>query len=351
MEREMRWRSPNTKSRLKRLIPAALLAFLLVVPRPAFGQPGFFFQYGQSAGVWKILSDVKGASGNLSLINDILNKNYGNYETAFARLGSEMDILHPQPTYLHTVGLGISLEAAGLGLIQNPVVPELQAAALAVALMRLSTKGDLGARWALETALVGGWGIERRLSAVSTDLIERIPFQKENVRLFGFDLGLRKAWKIENGWWLAGVAWKATFYKGLSGQTSVALDRKLRNDTHAWEGRLDYSKNRWNLHGILGSHPLPIDLLPRVWDRAANSAPWRELGAMSGAGITRRWLLGSASSLDALGGFYAGYLGGVLTWSLSQASKVQLATFGIENSSAYRTLGRRVYSLSAFFGF
>ena len=246
---------------------------------------------------------------------------------------------------------GISVDAAALGLVQNPVVPELVAAATAVTIARVSVAAEPAEGWSYEAALLYGWGIERRLSAVSTDLIESIPFQKGEVRLWGLDLAAAKEWKRPEKRFGLGAAWKGTKYNGIEAQTSVALDRQLRSFTQWWEGRADYTWGEWNVHGIVGSHPLPENILPRVWDRVANTNAWRELGAMSGAGAAWRKQLGAAASVSLTGGFYAGYLGFALRWAPSARTHIDLSSFGIENSSAYRTFGQRVYCLASDWGF
>ncbi len=328
-----------------------LIALFAALPVPANAESGFFLRYGQSEKVWTVVEEVEGAKSDVSKINRILNENYGTYQTAFTRLGSDFDLAQPRRRGLERIRLTLSAEAAALGLVQNSVVPELLAAATAVGIVRLSWDSRFAETWFYEGALLAGWGIERRLSAVSTDLIEKVPFQKANVALFGADLKIRRDWRVDENFLSGRGGWKGTFYRGMGGQTSVALDRRLRSTTHAWELRGDITRKNWNLHGIFGSHPLPTDLLPRVWDRVANTNAWRELGAMSGAGLERAFPVGAASKLSLLAGFYGGYLGAEFRWYLSARTHFDLATYGIENSSAYRTLGQRVYSFATYLSF
>ena len=98
-------------------------------------------------------------------------------------------------------------------------------------------------------------------------------------------------------------------------------------------------------HAILGTHPLPEKLLPRIWNRAANTNFSRELGAMSGAGISFFHNI-ERHSLVASVGLYAGYIGGEIKWKLGR-SELKIMSYEIENSSAYKTLGRRTYSAMA----
>lgn len=323
----------------------ALFGAWLLLATQAHAEGGVFLNYGQSNHLWKVQSDVKNAHNDLFQINRILNENFGNYETGFARIGGDFVLARLERPWAKRVRMAISVDAAALGLVQNPVLPELVAAATAVVMDRVAIEGEPGAGFSYEAALVGGYGIERRLSAVSTDLIESIPFQKDYVRLVGVDLAVAKEWHRANDHVALRVAWKGTDYFGLDAVTSVALDRRLRSFTQWWEGRADYGWGPFGVHGILGSHPLPVDLLPRIWDRVANTNAWRELGAMSGAGLSY-----SPERLEVIGGLYAGYLGGLLRWKAGAHSFLDISSFGIENSSAYRTLGQRVYAANLRFG-
>jgi len=330
-----------------------LLACIAGMPISATAGPGLILEYGQSSKVWPVLYEVQTARGDLQKINRILNENFGTYQTTFARFGSDFDVHGFQGLYLNKIKLSIVAEAAALGLVQNPVLPELLASLIAVGLVRVSFHGFLSVdrSWVYESALVGGHGVERRLSAVSTDLIEKIPFQKANVWLAGIDLLGKKIWnrkkdKIE----IKGEV-RGTHYNGLEGQTSVSLDRKLRKGTYQWDIRIDYAREWWGLHGILGSHPLPTELLPRVWDRVANTTPWRELGAMSGFGARAKYGLGAKSKMVLLGGFYAGYIGGELQLHTGARTNFRFASYKIENSSAYRSLGQRVYVFLSYISF
>lgn len=324
----------------------AIFAVLGLYSSSARADGGFFLEYGQSPGVWKVYNDVKAAEKDLFKINQILNENFGKYETAFARVGSDFDVAHPNRNWARDVHASLSVEAAALGLAQNPVVPELVAAASAVAVGRMALRGEPAPGWKYEAAGAFGWGIERRLSAISTDLIESIPFQRDQVRLWGADLSASREWRTQGSSWLLRGAWRGTRYYGLEAKTSVALDRRLRDFTQWWEARADYARGGWGAHGIFGSRPLPYDLLPRVWDRVANTNSWRELGAMSGIGVA--W---THSFFAVSGGLYAGYLGATLSWLPGRRTAVRLSTYGIENSSAYRTFGQRIYSLASYIAF
>jgi hypothetical protein len=326
------------------IIGSALAAWLLLATS-AHAEGNVFLSYGQSNHLWKVQSDVKDAHNDLFKINTILNDNFGNFETGFARIGGDFVLARPDRSWAKRVRMTVSVEAAALGLVQNPVVPELVAAATAVEMDRVAVEGEPGPGWTYEAALVGGYGLERRLSAVSTDLIESIPFQKGNVRLVGVDLAAAKEWLRTDDRYALRAGWKGTDYFGIDAVTSVALDRHLRSFTHWWEGRADFSRGAFGVHGILGSHPLPVELLPRIWDRVANTNAWRELGAMSGAGVSY-----SAHRLVVISGLYAGYLGGLLRWNAGKRTFLEISSFGIENSSAYRTLGQRVYAANVTFG-
>jgi hypothetical protein len=318
---------------------------LLFLPVLAEAQPTLNFTYGQSANVWGLVSDIKTAKKNLPRINEILNQNYNSYQTAFTRIGVEHYFLLRTGGWPNKLRLAFDLEGAALGMVQNPVVPELQASLLMAGILGSSVSGRIGESFYLEAGMVAGAGNERRLTAVSTDLIEKLPFRKEKLSLVGVDLEMRQLFRLGKGALRLLARTEETVFFGQERQVSVTLNRNLRKTYHQWQGRADYSRSAHSGHLIFGPHPLPTKFLPRIWNRAANTNPWRELGAMSGIGGATSFLLGGPQSLGITGGFYGGYPGGELRWKFGEESRLSLMTYGIENSSAYQTLGQRIYAL------
>ncbi|MCO5141487.1 MAG: hypothetical protein M9962_00175 [Oligoflexia bacterium] len=338
------------------MIRITFLVFLITCitqSSTAHAEPsGFFLTYGQSQNAWGIISDIKNAKNNISNINQILNKNYGSYETLFAKIGTRHTYLTKSPSWPQHYFFELGGESAGLGLVQNPVVPEFTASIIAMGVLTVGVDGrafndDLR----ILASLSFGAGIERRVSATSTDLINKIPFQKDTVLLVGGDLRIQKLWRFSNTRWVLSGEVEDTYFRASEAVESVALDRKVRSNFLRYQGRLDFLYSFLNLHAIGGPHPLPSKFLPRVWHRVSNTRTNREIGAMSGAGAGFSWKAGPTARMAITAGYYAGYVGGEFRTRWNQGTEFRIGTYQLENSSAYKTLGQRVYWLATHFSY
>ena len=306
--------------------------------------------YAQSSDAWATVDKVKSAQGDLDQINQVLHDNYGSYEEAFAHAAVGISGLTTGLDFplLRRLYFDTSSDALAFGRVQNPVVPELKADALLSGEIASGFDGsiegsDVGQE--LRTRVGGhfGMGYEKRVDAVSTDLIENIPTEGGSLSYYGFDLRLQKDFAM-----IAGLAIHSSaavsdtaFHSSIDAATVSTVRWKLKNDL---------SGTSLALETVVGPQPLPVDFLPRTWDYVDQLNPWPELGAMTGAGLAWRSRLSDAwirnTSLLARGGFYGGYPGGEIGLEAGDF-KASIETWGIEASSAYQTLGQRLYLATA----
>lgn len=331
---------------------------------PAREQPGGEFSvqlsYAQSAAAWSTVHDIKTAEGNFGALNEVLKREYGVPEEAFTRvaLGYSAPLSHGSSDRLRFT---VAAEGVGYGLVQNPVVPELHMNAEAAGLFGggysfLVTGGGPQ----LSLGAVGGMGREKRVDATSTDLIEAIPLRNGAIYIYGFDFSIEQRFSVDRDTAIAlsGSARETLFETTTPQPSSSALEEEKNSIlTHRWKalGELERSldlafldRTSLALQGIAGPQPLPVDLLPRLWDYAHNLYPTPELGALAGVGLALRSSLSRATNLACHAGFYGGYFGGDLALRYRGVSLV-LASFGLENSAAYHVLGERIWQAGLSF--
>jgi hypothetical protein len=309
-------------------------------------------EYGQSSGIWQVVSEVKNAQGNFSAINEILMKRYGAPEEALATIKASADPLLDRDTH-GRIHVEASAQALGYGLVQNPVVPELHADAIAAGGVVLGYGGRIEpAAVDARLCVAGGSGREKRIDAVSTDLIERLPLRDGALTYYGLDLDLSRRFQLdrENTVLLSGLVRETSFQT--TTPSSPLNDTSDHLETHRWKasGALERRvgsafiarESVVALEGFAGPQPLPIETLPRIWDYAHRLYATPELGAMTGAGLRWNGRFSRAVSLEARGGYYGGYAGGSLVLALGSFS-INAASWGIETTAGYHVLGERLW--------
>lgn len=329
-------------------------------PKPA----GIFkteLLYAQSKDVWSTVHEITAAQGNLDQISQVLQANYGTFEEAFADLTAKSTGINSgfDNPALRTIYFGVSADGLAYGMVQNPVVPELHADALITGTIQSGFEGSVDSL-GIKTQVGGhfGMGMEKRIDAVSTDLIENLPIHSGRITLVGFDLGASRSTPLSPDYTLESRASiQDTFFSSTvapsdlsttTGGSSSYVRWKFKNDIdHPVDGIL-LDKDSIRLETIAGPQPLPVDILPVTWDYAHNLNSLPELGAMVGAGLAWDSLWGRDSELTARAGFYGGYPGGSVSLQ-SRAFVGSLQSWGIEGSSAYQTLGQRIWVASVGF--
>jgi hypothetical protein len=316
--------------------------------------------YGQSRDVWDTVHDVKSAQGNIERINDILQQKYGTYEEAMSTLGVRMDGFRgfDSAPLLKHYWIEVGAEADAFGLVRNPVVPELHANAVMAGIASFGFEGkfnDPGLKTRL--GIVGGSGYEKRIDAFSTDLIDKLPVRNGHLYFYGLEQDL--SMRVQASQWELSPRLSA---HEINFETAVApssLDVMEGNQYFAfrWKAQFEathevsiWERSRGGVVAVVGPQPLPVDVLPRVWDYSHRMQSFPEVGAMLGGGVILSKSWSRSSSWNNVVGFFGGYWGGESSLQLG-AFRANVGTWGIEASSAYRTLGQRIWTAGLGVGF
>lgn len=297
-------------------------------------------RYALSPGFWSDVSDLTSSQQSLSKMNSFLEGRYGYPEETFAEIEATIPMawlsdrgwaqeLHVQPRF----------EGILTGKVLNPVVPELLAHQVLSGGLEIALEGSASSlQMNTRAYALGGIASEKKVSAVSTDLIEKLPVQSGTLHYFGAGVVLhgRIAEGTSFGWEWGASSELVRFQSSFPGGPFLA-----------WRWRLEskLSSNRtprgFSARFILGPQPLPQKTLPRVWDYVHRLDPLPEIGTLLGAGLV--WS-SPASWIRAEAGFYGGYWGGVIRVGRPDGIALRLENMGIETGSAYRILGERVIS-------
>lgn len=229
----------------------------------------FEMAYSQSASAWSTVNAIKGAHGQIAVINNILNQHYGTFEGAFTRVGGSV-ISVPTGWSLapaRDLDFNLGVEGAASGRAQNPVVPEIRANLTLALVAGVGLEGELpGTSVKSHFGVFGGYGNEKRIDAVSTDLIESVPIRKGDLTLLGFEEGLEYAWTDA-----AEIRYQSQLHlRETLGFSNTAPDKLGIEDTgghSAFRWRVDSRAklpSGIQLQVVLGPQPLPIELLPRI---------------------------------------------------------------------------------------
>jgi hypothetical protein len=331
------------------------LSFLLI-PALSYGSEiAVDLTYAQSPDAWTTVHEVENAKGDIDQIDDILHANYGTYEEIFGRVavltsGIKSGLEYPLFDSLY---FGVSSDILGYGQVQNPVVPELQADIVLTGELKTGFDGrfdplglhtELGAHF--------GMGTEKRIDAVSTDLIQSIPTQTGRLTYFGFDFQMKRNFEIDRACEInsLGSVTESTFESAISGDQSTYVRWRLKNDLRMKLVPIITDKDDLIIETIAGPQPLPVEILPRTFDYVNQLDPLPELGAMVGAGLAWESQWKKTSNFIARVGFYGGYVGGGVSLATG-ILRFSVQNYEVEASTAYQTLGQRIWITSLGFVF
>jgi hypothetical protein len=172
---------------------------------------------------------------------------------------------------------------------------------------------------------------------------------------FGFDQDFKKAVAIPA--WESKLSFSAYFHETFFYSTVATSDVGIENQpselfTFRWKEQTElhrqitiplFTQASLGLKAVFGQQPLPVDILPRLWDYTHQIDSFPEVGTLLGVGPHFMGHLSRSFALEANAGFYGGYWGGDLAahwanWTFSAGS------WGIEGRSAYQSLGSRLWS-------
>ncbi|MFL5815309.1 MAG: hypothetical protein ACJ763_17160 [Bdellovibrionia bacterium] len=311
--------------------------------------------YGQSRDVWGTLHDVKSAQGDLESINEILQRKYGTYEEALSTVKVRVDGINgfESSKLLEKIWIEVGTEADAFGLVRNPVVPELHANAILAGAASVGFQGQESTTgFHTRLGLIGGSGYEKRIDAFSTDLIDKLPIRSGHLYFFGLSQDFAKTftpsdWKIKPR-----LSAHEIEFKTAVSPSSLDVVEGTSYFAFRWKGQMDAThpipalgQTQAGIVAVAGPQPIPVDILPDVWDYSHRMQSFPEIGSMLGAGLRMDKSWSQSASWRNTAGFFGGYWGGESSLHLG-AFRANVGTWGIETSSAYRTLGQRIWTAS-----
>lgn len=321
----------------------------------AFASTELSLGYGQTADLWSTYHGIQDAKSNVAQIDSILSSRYGTFEEGIAQVSvlrrglSFADKRGPWRTFY------FGLNAYGLvsGSVDNPIIPVLHVDLNVGGAVAFGTEGELpfgsvGTRF----GIVGGWGSEKRADAYSTDLIDHIAFVSGNLGFVGLEQKFAEPSPTASdpGTYRAALEMHETFFHSTIPVSSAVLSDETQEllafrwkQTNEWSTPVAaLGTSRLGLQVIFGQQPIPVEILPRVWDWSHQLAAFPEIGTLVGGGAHWRAWGNSHSLLDAYAGVYAGYFGIGCEWRY-RALSVSLGSWGLEGRSAYLSQTGRVW--------
>lgn len=314
--------------------------------------PGLSVSYGNTPDAWSSFRTVKASKNDLPTLLGVLRRNYGTYQASFAGVELSLERIPIQLWWIDYLHFYVRTEAAGVGEVHNPVLPELKAAFAFDEMAALKAEHffrTIGLRSRL--GLVYGKGKETRIQGFVTDFLETTPKRTGEFSFYGADLELENIsyWNKKFYQWNSALYRPTWYLPTLGGNTYLFADpdrtktarTKIRSATVYQTSWMGLAPKEFGPELVLGPQPLPVEIMPRIWEYVHQIYPWPEYGAMVGVGMLARW--GSRDfQLITRAGLYAGYLGaflglkyGLLAFDLGSAS--------IEESAAYKTRAQRCW--------
>lgn len=322
----------------------------IVFSAPRHYVPGIEITYGQSVHAWNAYKTVKAARNDIPAVLSLLRKNYGTYQASFARAQLSLERIPLNSNWvLHTYLVG---EAAAGAAVHNPVLPEINVAIAHAEYLNLKVERVFPQAHTLARfGILYGQGNETRIQGFVTDFLQATPRRRGHFSLYGMDLEAEHAYKwSDNARQLQTVLFRPTWYRSLITENEFILgDRYPRFSTYryklksqlAFRSESSYLPHEYGPEFIFGPQPLPVEMLPRIWEYVHQIYAWPELGTMLGASLVGRWWFNQFQVI-ARGGVYAGYWGSFLSFKWKESS-FDISYAGIEESAAYRTRGQRLW--------
>jgi len=293
----------------------------------------FSFDHSETSGAWGII----GVAGNDNrTLNDVTQA----IQNQLGRPDEMMNSLRGDFCYRKNFNLRLEVSQDAFVIAHNPVVPELRGSNSMMGLVGLQYD-DLFTLW------LGG-ATESYINLVSTDLLDHPLSQRNRIYTVGFDLDFQRTVNVaDNANLNMALQSHNTFYN-----TSINIDWNGVSTTQAFTNRWKVeSAYLWRVDTtefgpeiIAGQQPVPIDMLPRVWDYVHQIDFLPEAQTLLAGEMKLVHHFSGNKDLTTEGGFYGGYVGGDVSYS-NQSLVLTASSFGIETSSFYQALGERFWEL------
>jgi hypothetical protein len=325
--------------------------------RPAFELTGI---HAQTPDFLTSLTDLLTARGSPTRLNSALQDRYGQPQESFSLLRARA---RAGAVFLHASG-----EFVGWGLAEDPVISRLhgKAAVAAEAGLGISTN-FFGGNSRTSLAGIVGTGLAKKSDGVSSDFVENIPAQTEELRIYGVDFEhTQETYPAMNGGRFGCSAslresvflssagsrfqahrWKLLFYAGNT-RSGLADDASIGQLPPTGVG----------LHAVFGPQSIPQDILPRIWDYTHQTAFLPYWAALWGAGADLKLPATPSSTLRGTFGYYGGHWGGALSIqkkkahaSMEPGTTITISSWGLSGSTMPDYLSEQIWTGSVSWAF
>lgn len=325
---------------------------LFLQPTPAMtqviGVQGF---YAQSDDFWDQVDRLKESADTAQILSQLFEDTQGKVTEGMAS-GGIYYASSGSPLGLSFMSRGIvalETEAVAGGYVRNRISPEIEGyntwgVSLSAGAQRHLPVNESG--WGLIALTTSGIGKQELIRGEVTSYLSEAIESESTLFYQGFDLGVEF-----QSLWSDHLRFRSSYYF-----LPTYFYSQAKDDEHLFE----ISDGKWRLRwrtqfevttrtssfgsgalelgtqAIGGPQPIPMAVLPRIWDGIHEIDPTPSAGALIGLGGVARVVSQSRRySLEAFGGFYGGYWGAGAALQIGWLH-LRGGTFGVEQSSNYQ---------------
>jgi hypothetical protein len=307
----------------------------------------FHLDYAQSSDFWSAVDSLNGASGSgsASSLESSLQSRYGVNEDAFSRVGLGLYNVNvgEENSLFHQFYFETNGEMVVWGVTQNPVVSQLLGKAVAMGSVGLGFNGRIPSTiFSTKMGVTAGLGEAKEVNGFSSNLIGSMPQVTESLQMYGIDLQVATTWEsnpvIQGG---STLDYHGTAFVSDLNPTVMAGRWKSYSYLRTG-GSSDGAELIFQPHVVIGPQPLPVDVLPRIWDDVHPLNSFQDLDAMLGAGAMIELAGAHHTKLSCTAGFYGGYWGGSLALQMGRF-QVNAGSWGLGLDSNYQAEPERLW--------
>ncbi len=344
-------------SRKKQLLGAIL--FFSSLPMARSEQVDLFLRWGHDSKFWNNVDSLRSTEELVDRIDEIFESNYRDPTEGAAHLslGYTSEAPDAMRGNFERGGIRLAYDRIAGGEIYNRISPELRgyevwATSFQAHLYSKTPEEESGFEFFLGNDL--GVGRQTLIEGPISDFLQEAPEERAMLYYYGIDAGLGGTRMVSPH---LRFKYKAQvrptyFYSAFTDPSyefrvaSGKLLTRWRTESEfsaLWSGAL---KGEVGLHALAGQQPIPFPIMPRIWDAVHKIEVFPSLGSSVGAGTffrifspSKRWYL------EAMGGFYGGYLGAALNLRL-YFLELQAGSFGLEQTPGFRVRESRIQYIS-----
>jgi hypothetical protein len=352
--------------RLRLALPLLSLFSLFLSPKSHAQAIGIQGVYAESSDFWKQVDRLKSSADTAQILSEIFEETRGKATEGLGSVGIYY-ASKGSPLGLGFLSRGlVLLETEGVagGYVRNEISPEIAgyttwAVSLSTGVQRHLPVHESG--WGMLLLSTSGIGKQNIIKGEVTSYLSEASEEKSNLYYQGFDVGFefQSLWS-DNLRFRSGYFFLPTyFYSQSSDQNTIyQIDEgrwslRWRTQFETTIRTADFDSGALEVGGqiIAGPQPIPMPILPRIWDGVHKVNPKPAFGSAVGFGGLLRLVSQSRRySLEGFGGFYGGY------WGTGLAAKagvlhIRGGTFGVEQSSNYQLRQTRVNFIDGGFSY